>query len=39
MKPIIRTVRGLLYASLVAFYVAFIAAGLVFLWRGLQGPV
>jgi hypothetical protein len=35
MRGMIRTVSGLLYTALVAFYGAFIVAGVVFLCRGL----
>jgi hypothetical protein len=35
MKKMVRTASGLVYAALVAFYGAFIAVGLAFLWQGL----
>jgi hypothetical protein len=39
MKLMVKTVSGLLYAALVAFYGAFIAMGIVFLVRALTGAV
>jgi hypothetical protein len=32
-----KTLSGLAYAALVAFYGAFIIGGIVFLWHGLFG--
>lgn len=32
-----KTLSGVAYAALVAFYAAFIVGGIVFLWRGLSG--